>query len=98
MRNSVFTMVGILTAAVFTGGGGAASSEAVTQGASPGTLVTGHSVTRDGTDSGEGPNVVPVLGGEGPNVVPVLGGEGPNVVPVLGGEGPNVVASSSVMV
>ncbi|WP_282687221.1 MULTISPECIES: hypothetical protein [unclassified Streptomyces] len=106
MRNSVSTMVGILTAAVLVTTG-AASAVASDEGLSA-LSATARSAVLGGSDTGEGPNVIaaPSDTGEGPNVIaapsdtgegpnrtttPTDTGEGPNVAPASVGEGPNAV-------
>ncbi|MFQ6854265.1 hypothetical protein AAIB46_25670 [Streptomyces sp. 35M1] len=93
MRNSVSTMVGILTAAVLVTTG-AASAVASDEGLSA-LSATARSAVLGGSDTGEGPNVIaaPSDTGEGPNVIaaPSDTGEGPNVAPASVGEGPNAV-------
>ncbi|MFJ4001144.1 hypothetical protein [Streptomyces parvus] len=93
MRNSVSTMVGILTAAVLVTTG-AASAVASDEGLSA-LSATARSAVLGGSDTGEGPNVIaaPSDTGEGPNrtTTPTDTGEGPNVAPASVGEGPNAV-------
>ncbi|MFE7137187.1 hypothetical protein ACFVAG_05530 [Streptomyces sp. NPDC057644] len=98
MRNSVSTMVGILTAAVLVTTG-AASAVASDDGLSA-LSATARSAVLGGSDTGEGPNVIaaPSDTGEGPNVIAAANtGEGPNriITPTDTGEGPNLVATHS---
>ncbi|WP_146063549.1 hypothetical protein [Streptomyces sp. SM11] len=93
MRNSVSTMVGILTAAVLLTGGAAASAAVADDGLSA-LPATTRSASHGGSDTGEGPNVFRASVGEGPNIVPVQSGtgEGPNVFRASVGEGPNLAS------
>ncbi|MEV7298148.1 hypothetical protein AB0N54_01780, partial [Streptomyces clavifer] len=64
MRNTVFTIAGIVTTAVLTlGAGNAAAAAATTDGTARVLVAAAHLLT----DGGEGPNVAPTSG-EGPNV------------------------------
>ncbi|MFC9947210.1 hypothetical protein ACFVI1_30110, partial [Streptomyces pratensis] len=73
MRNTVFTMAGIVTAAVLTlGAGSTAALAATTDRTAYASVATAHLVPYEG----EGPNYAPASG-EGPNVAPTSG-EGPN--------------------
>ncbi|MFE6701743.1 hypothetical protein [Streptomyces sp. NPDC057718] len=99
MRNSVSTMVGILTAAVLVTTG-AASAVASDDGLSA-VSATARSAVLGGSDTGEGPNVIAARSdtGEGPNLIAAHSdtGEGPNrtTTPTDTGEGPNLIATHS---